>query len=148
MSPCLYIQCPRCGYENQRLSNAPNSIGSLLCDGCHTRIHYTVTDNVATVTNTVYTPKKLWLLRPQKPILWPLSNPWNDYDTVDGFVIRAETEQEARQLAQRNAGTECGSVDPEHGTIPAWTDKRYSSCVELHDDGDTEIVMIDRPWTS
>lgn len=89
---------------------------------------------------------KLWLLRPvgydgadyDEADIDPLWNPW--YDKTFGFVVRAETEDEARQLAQGEAGDE--ARESLNGT-PAWTSAEHSTCIELTVDGPTEIVIVD-----
>ncbi len=49
---------------------------------------------------------KLWLLRPNKN-LSENDNPWKPwYDKAFSFVVRAETEEDARKLAHKNAGSE------------------------------------------
>jgi hypothetical protein len=76
---------------------------------------------------------KLWLLRPNEPMPEG-KDPWDPwYDKVFGFVIRAETETKARQLAQQNAGDE---------TALAWHNT-YSTCIELTHEGISEIILID-----
>lgn len=76
---------------------------------------------------------KLWILRPAKEsLLW---NPW--YDKAFGFVIRAETEEDARRIAQENAG------DETRYNAPAWTDPVNSTCIELTADGPEEEIMRD-----
>ena len=82
---------------------------------------------------------KLWILRPIEPAI-PIEgrDPWEPlYETARGFVVRAETEIEARRIANTNAGVESHRVkDP-------WLDSAYSTCVVLSADGDAEMVMID-----
>ncbi len=80
--------------------------------------------------------KKLWLLRPMDG-LGLFRNPWEPwYDKVFGFVIRAETAMEARQLA---ASVEyCG----DEGSLP-WLDEKLSTAVELLADGPKGVVIID-----
>ena len=66
---------------------------------------------------------KLWLLRPRllsakraaeseecEDVEWPW-DPW--YDKAFGFVVRSETEEDARALAAK----ECGD-EGEHGHLP------------------------------
>jgi len=72
--------------------------------------------------------------------LYPKANikgqsPWEPwYDKVFGFVIRANNEEEARELANENGGCETG--DP-------WLDPNYSECIELKEEGEVEVVIID-----
>ena len=55
---------------------------------------------------------KLWILRPVKEIKdREKDNPWNPwFDRAFGFVVRAKTETEARELAHSQAGDENGTV--------------------------------------
>lgn len=64
-------------------------------------------------------------------------SPW--YDKAFGFVVRAESETEARALAAKVAGDE-GEV--------AWTDKGSSTCIELTADGEAGVVIRDYHWRS
>jgi hypothetical protein len=82
---------------------------------------------------------KLWLLRPidgldEKRDPW---SPW--YDKVFGFVIRAESEMRARELATAKQAGEAGKVWAKN----PWLDPAFSTCVALSDDGAEEIVMVD-----
>jgi hypothetical protein len=89
---------------------------------------------------------KLWMLRPVDG-LNKNDNPWKPwYDKVFGFVVRAETEEEARALAhaaagQENRGTFLGEKIAE--TNHPWMDAKYSTCVELLPEGAAEVVMTD-----
>lgn len=81
---------------------------------------------------------KLWLLRPavytkEHGYVHGLWMPW--YDKAFGFVIRAETEQQAREMAA--ALQEANEL--EH----AWRDQASSTCTELTAEGPAQIVMID-----
>lgn len=83
---------------------------------------------------------KLWLLRPVEKLPKD-NNPWEPwYDKFFGFVVRAETEAEAREQAQSERGDETYS---EGGTIPVWTDPELSTCVELSPEGDAEVIIYD-----
>lgn len=89
---------------------------------------------------------KIWLLRPVDE-LTKNDNPWNPwYDKAFGFVVRAETEVEARALAHADAGDENRegllSAKTAYTTQP-WLEAKYSTCVELLSDGDAEVVMKD-----
>ena len=89
---------------------------------------------------------KLWLLRPMDGLA-KNDNPWKPwYDKAFGFVVRAETEDEARSLAHADAG------DENRGTFlggkiadtnQPWKDAKYSTCVELLPEGAAEVVMKD-----
>ena len=86
---------------------------------------------------------KLWLLRPSEEI-WDdddNKNPWTPWhDKCFGFVIRAETEAEARRLADMNAGEENELHGETHST---WLDSVYSTCTELTSDGEPGIILQD-----
>lgn len=94
---------------------------------------------------------KLWLLR---PVGWDghhwvhrdREHPWGDWsDRVGGFVVRAETERAARELAAEDAGEEQFAV-PVHlrvKRIPSpWQDSELTSCIELTPDGPAGVVML------
>ena len=73
-------------------------------------------------------------------VLRPLSNlkpdPWHDwYDLYHGFVVRAETEQRAREL--------CAEQDKLNSTSKYWLDARYVECYELSYDGAERIILSD-----
>lgn len=93
---------------------------------------------------------KLWLLEPigdgdedYKDTPWEI---W--YDSVFGFVIRAETEQEARQIADSQAGDENKRWLPggAQTTIHPWLDPEQSTCVELLPDGEPGVILRDMHW--
>ena len=67
---------------------------------------------------------KLWLLRPKKNIPF--------FDVVEGFVIRAETERNARKMASKACGDEGPGL---------WKLKTLSTCVELTSNGPEEIIV-------
>lgn len=80
---------------------------------------------------------KLWILRPKpRSKLW---EPW--YDKAFGFVVRAETKEQARALAQAEGGDEINH--PVYRGTPAWTDAKHSTCEELTANGSAEVVMQD-----
>jgi len=79
---------------------------------------------------------KLWILEYVKD-LPPDDNPWYDlYDNVLAFVVRADTEEEARMFAHKNAGDENYKRTP-------WLDKRYSTCNELLPQGTAGVIIKD-----
>ncbi len=86
---------------------------------------------------------KIWLLRPVKD-LPKGDNPWERwYEKSFGFVVRAMNEEDARELAHKNAGNE---NDPEFGATvlkSPWKNPKYSTCVELLADGEAGVVMND-----
>ena len=89
---------------------------------------------------------KLWLLRPVTDLPKD-DNPWNPwYDKAAGFVVRAETEADARGYAHARAGDENRgeflgkSISDTH---EPWKDAKYSTCVELLPEGCEGVVIID-----
>lgn len=71
---------------------------------------------------------KLWLLRARVgDPLW--DTPWDKYF---GFVVRAETEAQARHVVP-SADEDC----------EAWLDPAHSTCEELTGDGDVGVVLGD-----
>lgn len=87
----------------------------------------------------------LWLLRPKDCLAG--DNPWEPwYDKAFGFVVRAETQERARALAQEQAGDEKRGAFLGRKTAATqvpWLDENYSTCEPLTDDGDEGIVMMD-----
>jgi hypothetical protein len=80
---------------------------------------------------------KLWFIRPVDED----SSPWRPWwDKAFAMVIRAETENEARDLATKANYCEveaCADV---------WTNPKWSSCVELTGDGERGVVLADVRW--
>ena len=73
--------------------------------------------------------KKLWILQPVDDS----AGPWLSFhNCMFGFVIRAIHEDEARTHAAKQAGDE----GPD-----AWLSSLLSSCVELKDDGQSEVIL-------
>lgn len=58
-----------------------------------------------------------------------------DYDTTSGLVVRAESPEEARQIA---AGRLAGDED-----MDEWLRADSSTCVALMSDGPSEIILRD-----
>jgi len=87
---------------------------------------------------------RLWLLRPRDDlpeVRDEHANPWYPWhDKYFGFVIRAETEERAREMAQVDGGDEIGC---QWHDIAAWLSPEYSTCTELTADGDEGIVIKD-----
>ena len=80
---------------------------------------------------------KLWLLRPKKEFPEGYQDPWLPwYDKVFGFVIRAETEENARKIADKNAMAENDPLHP-------WLDPLLSDCIELTSEGEEELILQD-----
>jgi len=84
---------------------------------------------------------KLFLLRPKpiQPDIVP--NPWSPwFDKAFGHVIRAPSEEAAREYAHNLDGDE----NTECSTIPApWKDPEYSTCVELTPAGEPGVIITD-----
>ena len=91
------------------------------------------------------TESKLWLLRPVEDLTE--DDPWEPwYDKAFGFVVRAETEKEAREFAHAEAGDENrgefkGLETPKERT--PWLDEKYSTCVTLYTYGEEGIIIRD-----
>jgi hypothetical protein len=89
---------------------------------------------------------KLWLLRPIDGLVNG-DSPWEPwYDKAFGFVVRAETEAEARDMANAEAGDENrGSFlgQKTADTNEPWKSAKYSTCTELLPEGAAEVVMQD-----
>lgn len=90
--------------------------------------------------------RRLWLLRPVDR-LPNNDNPWEPWcDKSFGFVVCAESEEEARQLAHANAGDEnrgefLGGKTAD--TKSPWLDAKYSTCAELTPAHEKGIVLQD-----
>lgn len=54
------------------------------------------------------------------------------YDTMDCIIVRAVSEQEARNIAADNCGDEGKSV---------WLDKTLTSCTEITGEGQSGVVL-------
>lgn len=73
-------------------------------------------------------------------------NPWEPwYDKSFGFIVTAESEEEARKLAHDNAGDEnrnCFLGKETSKTRSPWLDENYSTCCELIPN-EKKVVMND-----
>lgn len=75
---------------------------------------------------------KLFILTP-RPFVEG-RNPWGTwYDKAFGFIVRAETEDDARRYANEVCGDEG----------PVWTHEKYTYCTILKDDGTPGVIMHD-----
>lgn len=85
---------------------------------------------------------KFWRLAPRHDMLWWCvdgKDPWSPYrERAFGFVVRAEDAEAARWLAHQAGGLENETVD---GVAP-WLDANYSTCEELRDDGNAEVLLV------
>ena len=80
---------------------------------------------------------KLWILK-QVPGLLEDVNPWNSwYYKVFGFVVRAETEGDAREIAQLQSGDE-----PKDKPTP-WLNPKLSTCSEIMVEGESGAILKD-----
>ena len=89
---------------------------------------------------------KIFELRPVEN-LKDGDNPWEPwYDKSFGFIVRAETEAEARKIANENAGYENRGEflsNKTSNTKTPWLDEKYSTCIELTGDGEAGVIMED-----
>ena len=80
---------------------------------------------------------KLWLLRPVDNLKVG-DDPWDPwYDKAFGFVVRAKTEIEAREIADIEGRAENREFDS------PWLDAMYSSCLELLSKGEAGLIIRD-----
>lgn len=87
---------------------------------------------------------KLYHLYPKKNIEG--EDPWSPwYDKAFGFIVRAETEEEARRLANEQGGDETGEISNDIYRIGGdpWLDAKFSECVELTEDGEKGVIIRD-----
>ena len=82
---------------------------------------------------------KLYILRQVKE--W---EPW--YDTARGFIVRAESEQAARQLIY-DYSKDCGiwqdDLKSGYEGKEVWLNPELTTCTELNPKGKSEIIMRD-----
>ena len=87
---------------------------------------------------------ELWLLRPAKKL--PEDNAWEPwYDKAFGFVVRAETEERARKIANKHGKQETGEISYDvyrTGGNP-WLDPAQSTCTELKSEGVSAMIIRD-----
>lgn len=85
---------------------------------------------------------KLWKLTPRHDSLWWCvegKDPWEPHhEKAFGFVVRAESEEEARWLAHESGGNENDRLP---GVRP-WLEAQYSTCEELPQKGAREVVLV------
>jgi len=89
---------------------------------------------------------KLYILRPQHDLPED-DNPWEPwFDKCFGLVVRAKDEKQARELAHERG------MDENRGefagkkiafTKSPWLDEKYSTCTELHEDGEAKVIIQD-----
>lgn len=87
---------------------------------------------------------KVYILKPKNE-LPENDNPWEPwYDKCFGFIIRANSEKEAREFADENAGDENREQffnKKNAKTTNPWLDKNYTTCEELSDNGEEGVIM-------
>lgn len=88
---------------------------------------------------------KLWILEPRQEVIERQEdNPWEPwYDKGFAFVIRAETERQARELAHKEGGDENKELSQPGAPIFPWLNAKYSTCLTLFAHGDVEVVIRD-----
>jgi len=84
---------------------------------------------------------KLWLLRPIDTLPFNPWDPW--YHCAFGFVVRADTEQEARKFASDNGGEENSEQRTDGNECKPWLNPDYSTCEELWAEGEVGLVIRD-----
>lgn len=85
---------------------------------------------------------KLWLLKPRSDIADGAS-PWKPwYDRCFGLVVRAETEDNARAIADQNGGDETCRAEYEWQVERhPWIDVNLSTCEMLMPEGDESVII-------
>ena len=85
---------------------------------------------------------RLWLLRPieENSEAW---SPW--YNKSFGFVIRAKTEERAREIANNAGGDETGKINNDIYRVGGdlWLDSKQSTCIKLNNIGEEELIIRD-----
>jgi hypothetical protein len=93
---------------------------------------------------------KLWLLQPETRFKETMGentaeNLWNPWGVIQGstmkVLVRAYTEEDAREYAQQEAGSE---QDRTPGGIEVWLSPQYTSCIEVTKYGRIGVVMYDK----
>jgi len=87
---------------------------------------------------------KLWLLEGIES-----SGHFGGYDKSHGHVVRAETEEKARELASKAAGDEdwsrCGSSSLHHQNHRhnPWLHPSCTTCIPLLEEGPETVILTD-----
>lgn len=83
---------------------------------------------------------KLWILRPVECLNYN-DDPWDPwYDKAFGFVVRAECEGDAREMAHSESGDEDRKIPD---IISPWLESKYSTCEELTIAGQSGVIIRD-----
>lgn len=86
---------------------------------------------------------KLWFLTARDEELPDDDNPWLDeYDKNFSLVIRAETEEQARQFAQDNSDRE-SNARKNGEIVEPWLTDKYTTCQELTPAGNVGVICTD-----
>lgn len=94
---------------------------------------------------------QLWILRPRFDVLEREAHPWTPpWDKTMGVLVRAETEEDARQLAQTKAGFEGEGIYARLGLTEdevaekVWLAEKWTACEELTPDGEAGVILVVR----
>lgn len=94
---------------------------------------------------------RLWLLRPHTEVLARGRSPWRPwFEKVFGVVVRASSEEEARALAQSEAGSEGLGIyqglglASEQVAKAVWPDPLFTACDRLLEEGPPAVILVDR----
>ena len=94
---------------------------------------------------------QLWILRPRFDVLARPVHPWTPpWDKTMGVLVRAETEAEARRLAQTKAGNEGRGIYSGFGLAEdeiaedVWLTPEWTSCDELTSTGEKGVILVVR----
>jgi hypothetical protein len=94
---------------------------------------------------------QLWILRPRFDVLARSVHPWTPpWDKTMGVLVRAETEAEARRLAQTKAGNEGRGIYSRFGLAEdeiaedVWLTPDWTSCDELTSTGEKGVILVVR----
>lgn len=90
---------------------------------------------------------RLWILKARDG-LSDGDDPWgySPFDKINGLVVRAESEERARNLAQASGKDEIRQIlaqDAKESPVDTWLSPRYSTCEELPSDGDEGVILVD-----
>ena len=83
---------------------------------------------------------QLYLLKARPDLDDSVSAKHFGYDRHDGFVIRAESEEQARDMAQSKA---LAMSQGRRSTTDTWTDPGITVCEKLSEQGASEILLED-----
>jgi hypothetical protein len=94
---------------------------------------------------------QLWLLLPRAEVLARPAHPWTPpYDKTFGVLVRAETEADARRLAQTKAGHEGLGIYQKLGApegevaSDVWLDTAWTSCEVPEAAGEPGVILVVR----